>query len=325
MAGATGRVLAGRQVLRPPAVAAVVVSVVINNVLAFPSQASADPPPAGPPIRVSPIGGGGAPVVGIGVHTDPWGRGGGDGNGSPVGYGGGAAGGKDYPCATPTDVSCAAFAHQYKCAVINETFGYSGITDPARMNPVLTSNGCPAIAAGAAPPPPPTAAQLAQWAYGQLRPAAPAPARYPSGTLRDGRPYTIVNTHMWFSTSEASWQPLSKTVCVGALCATATAQPTSLSLDPGNGGQAVSCPGPGTAFVRQSGRSWVPGLQPQGCDYMYRNSTYGSPNGELTATYAITWTVTWTATNGTAGTLNPLTTAAGSTFAVAELQSVVTR
>jgi hypothetical protein len=130
---------------------------------------------------------------------------------------------------------------------------------------------------------------------------------------------------MWFSTSATSWQPQSKTVCVGALCATATAQPTSLSLDPGNGDRAVSCPGPGTAFVRQSGGSWVPGRQPQGCDYMYRNSTYGSPNGELTATYTITWTVTWTGTNGTAGTLNPLTTATGSTFAVAELQSVVTR
>jgi hypothetical protein len=71
--------------------------------------------------------------------------------------------------------------------------------------------------------------------------------------------------------------------------------------------------------------AWVPPRQSQGCDYRYLKSTFGYPNGELTATYSITWTVTWTGTNGMSGALNPLTTTAASTFAVAELQAVVIR
>ena len=77
--------------------------------------------------------------------------------------------------------------------------------------------------------------------------------------------------------------------------------------------------------MRPAGGSWIPTPQPQGCDYQYTKSTYGYPNGELTATYTITWGVTWTGTNGTSGTLNPLATTANSIFAVAELQSVVSR
>jgi hypothetical protein len=171
----------------------------------------------------------------------------------------------------------------------------------------------------------PMTAELALAAYGRLRLPAPVPARYPTGTLRDGRPYTIVATYMWFWSSPATWKPLSKRVCAGALCATATAVPTSLAFDPGNGDQGVSCAGPGTAWARPPGGSWIPSPQPQGCDYRYTTSTFGGPNGELTATYTITWQLTWTGTNGTSGRLNPLSTTADSTFAVAELQSVVTR
>ena len=145
----------------------------------------------------------------------------------------------------------------------------------AQWQAFLQAIGCAAAPAGAGPPPPPTAAQLAQWAYGQLRLPAPVPARYPSGTLGDGRPYTIVKTHMWFSTDAGAWHPVSKTVCAGALCATATAKPSWLSFDPGNGDASVSCPGPGTRFRQSGGGSWVPGRQPQGCDYQYLNSTYG--------------------------------------------------
>ncbi|HYS36974.1 MAG TPA: hypothetical protein VEO01_15245, partial [Pseudonocardiaceae bacterium] len=171
----------------------------------------------------------------------------------------------------------------------------------------------------------PTAVELAQWAYGLLRLPDPVPSRYPTGSLKDGRPYTIVQTHMWFWSDPSVWKPLSKTVCAGALCATATASPSSLSFDPGDGNQPVSCAGPGTAWVRPAGGSWVPTPQPQGCDYQYTTSTYGYPNGELTAAYTITWGVTWTGTNGTSGTLNPLATTVNSTFAVAELQSVVSQ
>lgn len=173
--------------------------------------------------------------------------------------------------------------------------------------------------------PPPAAIDLARTSYGELPLLDPAPGRYPIGELSDRRPYTIVQTHMWFSTSPTSWATVSKKVCAGTLCATAVAKPTTLTFDPGNGADAVSCPGPGSTFHRPAGGSWVPGQQPEGCDYQYTKSSYGMPNGEVTSTYTIGWTVTWTATNGQSGTFNDLQTKATSRFAVAELQSVVTR
>lgn len=175
--------------------------------------------------------------------------------------------------------------------------------------------------------PPPTAADLAQAAYGELTFAAVTPERYPSGTLPDGRGYTVVNAYTWFWVSTTSWHADPKTVCTpgGALCATAIATPTILTFDPGDGASAVSCDGPGMPWHRQASGSWVPERQPDGCDYRYTRSTFGAPSGVLTARYSITWTVTWTGTNGTSGTLAPLQTTATSTFAVAELQSVVIR
>jgi hypothetical protein len=272
---------------------------------ASPPTARADPPP----IVVTP----GHPQgwdVGISV-TQPGHGGGGSSSNRTVSTHGGTC-----------DAACQANAksHALFCGQLTQ-----GGIPAATWTTFLQSVGCAPGNQPASAPPPPTAAQLALAAYGRLRLPAPVPARYPTGTLRDGRPYTIVQTFMWFWSSPATWKPLSRRVCAGALCATATAVPTSLSFDPGNGDQGVSCAGPGTAWVRPPGGSWIPDPQPQGCDYRYTTSTFGDPNGELTATYTITWQVTWTGTNGTSGRLNPLTTTADSTFAVAELQSVVTR
>lgn len=186
------------------------------------------------------------------------------------------------------------------------------------------SGGYVWIPKGKAAPAPPSAIDLARSAYGHMPLLTPVPSRYPSGTLSDGRPYTIVQTRMWFETSPGSWAVRSKTVCAGALCATAVAKPSRLTFDPGNGDAPVSCPGPGTVFQRPAGGSWVPGVQPQGCDYQYTRSSYGDPNGEVTSVYTTGWTVTWTASNGQGGTFNDLQTDTTSRFAVAELQSVVT-
>lgn len=327
MARAVDRVPAGREVLtgigRMIAAAGALLAL-----LAFfggPASATPKPPDPPPPIVVDPIGGGDS-TVGIGVHGP-----GGDGNG-----GGDNNGVQTDPCAAdPGSTGCVAQQNAHKCSAVAAdwagasrpggtigTLGNLSPTELAELNADLAANGCPPWKGGGAPL---TAAELAQDAYGQLRLPTPMPSRYPTGTLQDGRPDTIVNTHMWFATDGSGWKPTAKTVCAGTLCATATARPTTLSLDPGNGDAAVSCPGPGTRWVRPAHGSWVPGEQPQGCDYQYTRSTYKLPHGELTAVYTITWTVTWTGTNGTSGTLDPLRTAATSTFAVAELQTVVTR
>ena len=270
------------------------------------ATSKADPPP----IVVTP-GDRHGNDVGISV-TQPGSGGGSNGSTQTVSSHGGTC-----------DAACQASSksHARFCGQLTQ-----GGIQAATWTAFLQAVGCgpgnqPTTAAARAP----TAAQLALAAYGRLRLPAPVPARYPAGTLRDGTPYTIVQTYMWFWSSPAMWKPLSKRVCAGALCATATAVPTSLAFDPGNGDQGVSCAGPGTPWVRPPGGSWIPDPPPQGCDYRYTTSTFGDPNNELTATYTITWQVTWTGTNGTSGRLNQLTTTADSTFAVAELQSVVTR
>jgi hypothetical protein len=67
---------------------------------------------------------------------------------------------------------------------------------------------------------------------------------------------------------------------------------------------------------------WAP--SPSGCDYQYPHSSIHEPNGEVTATYGINWAIAWSSTTGQNGTLPNLATTATSTFAVAEVESVVT-
>jgi hypothetical protein len=173
---------------------------------------------------------------------------------------------------------------------------------------------------------PATAATLAQVAYGQLVLPHPTAGRSPSGRLQDGRPYTFVKAFMWFWTDPATYGVRVKRVQAGPVWAQVTAQPVSLSLDPGDGQAAVACAGPGRAW--QDGRDGQWDRAPGGCDYQYQRSTFGYPRGELTATFGIAWRVSWTGSTGAApagGVLPDLRTTTTDTFAVAEAQAVVTR
>ena len=215
-----------------------------QNALADPGQ----PPPGGGGVTVTP--GPGQQGVGIGV-TDP------GGNNSGTTTTGSTSGGKGKstdPCvyepANPPpgpDTPIGSEIAKYGGTAIYEICpGGSG--------------GLVWVPKGKAAPPPPTAIDLARTAYGELPLLDPAPGRYPNGTLSDGRPYTIVQTHMWFSTSPsllvAACQRRSVLV---PLCATAVAKPTTLTFDRcAMGDASVSCPGPGSTFQRPAGGSWVP-------------------------------------------------------------------
>jgi len=102
-----------------------------------------------------------------------------------------------------------------------------------------------------------------------------------------------------------------------------TAEPVSLSFTPGDGHAAVSCAGPGSVWREGVNGPWDP--SPSWCQYRYPHSSIHDPNQEVTATYTITWQLTWTGSGNTAGTLTAKTTSATATFAVAEVESVVTR
>jgi hypothetical protein len=68
---------------------------------------------------------------------------------------------------------------------------------------------------------------------------------------------------------------------------------------------------------------WAP--SPVGCDYRYPHSSIHQPDQQVTATYSIRWSITWTSSTGASGTLPNLTTTSNATFAVAEVEAVVTR
>ena len=97
---------------------------------------------------------------------------------------------------------------------------------------------------------------------------------------------------------QEQWRPVTVTATAAGVSATATATPTVLSFDPGDGSAPVSCTGPGRAWVFGQDKNFDPA--PGGCSYAYPRSSYGFPEGMVTATYAITWQVTWSAT-GRAG------------------------
>ncbi len=167
----------------------------------------------------------------------------------------------------------------------------------------------------------PSPAQLAQEALTRLTIPAPTPGRYPSGTLKDGRPYTLVNAYTWYWTAGA-FRVLSATASAGGESSTITVTPSVLTFTPGDGTKTVSCSGPGVSW-KQSDGPWA--ASPSGCDYRYLSSSISDPNGEVTATYGIDWSISWRSSDGGRGTLPDLTTTAKSTFAVAEAEAVVTK
>lgn len=163
--------------------------------------------------------------------------------------------------------------------------------------------------------------QLARQALRSILVPAPSPARYPAGTLPDGRPYTVVGAYTWFWTDAANWHPLTARADAGGVWAKVTVAPSRLSFQPGDGGSPVACAGPGVAWTAIDG-AWS--RSPAACDYRFQHSSIDQPDGVVAATYSITWQVSWTSSDGRSGVLPDLTTTAASRFAVAEAQSVVT-
>jgi hypothetical protein len=165
-------------------------------------------------------------------------------------------------------------------------------------------------------------AQLARQALQTLTLPAPTSDRYPAGTLQDGRPFTVVGAYTWFWTDPGGFRPMTARADAGGVWAQVTVTPTALTFTPGDGSAVVTCGGPGVAWQQGDG-IWA--ASPTGCDYRYPHSSINQPGGEVTATYGIQWSVTWTSSTGAGGVLPGLTTTSNSTFAVAEVESVVVR
>lgn len=213
----------------------------------------------------------------------------------------------------PADpAACDAFSQNLFCSELNPA---GTNTTAAQWEAFLQDVGC-----GGNQYVPPNPAVLAVQAAGELSFGQPSIDRSPSASLRyDGYALTYANLATWFWTSGASWQvQVSPKVTaaneVATAWATATARPTALVFDPGDGDTPVSCAGPGLAWTAGD----TNGPSPSGCSYTYTQAT----TGPVTVTVSIRWQITWTGSEGMGGTLPVQVTSASQQLQVLQVDSV---
>lgn len=135
----------------------------------------------------------------------------------------------------------------------------------------------------------------------------------------------VVNLPTWLWVDPALWHPYVVSATVGAVTATATATPTSVTWNLGDGGSLV-CAGPGTAY-----RTDLPAsAQQTSCSYVYQTTSLGQPSsdgspndGAFRVTATVAWQVVWTAQGAPGGgNLPPLTTTSTTNLRVEQVESV---
>jgi len=124
---------------------------------------------------------------------------------------------------------------------------------------------------------------VAQQAVRQLGFASPAIEMAPP----DGSPQ-LVGVATWLWIAPGAWRALSASATAGPVTTTATATPTKVVWDMGDG-HSVTCDGPGTAYSPSAPNATT------GCSY-----TWPGP-GSFTVTATVYWSVTWTASGAPGG------------------------
>jgi hypothetical protein len=95
----------------------------------------------------------------------------------------------------------------------------------------------------------------------------------------------------------AAWQPVSATASVPGLSVTATATPTEVVWDMGDG-TTVTCSSAGVAYTPSAGGSMSPE-----CGHRYEQPSSAQPGGAYTVTATTTWRIDWSG-GGAAGQLS---------------------
>ncbi len=177
---------------------------------------------------------------------------------------------------------------------------------------------------GGGPPPPPTPLQVAEQAESEM--TLPRPTIFTSPSHLGSMPGTVVNLATWLWIDPSLWHAESVTASAGGVSATATAVPVALSFGTGDGG-GLTCFGPGVAYDPK-----LPAHdQSTDCSYTWRESSAGQPSadgnpndGTFTLTATVTWAVSWTGSDGTGGTLAPLSTSTAEALRVEQIESIDT-
>lgn len=228
---------------------------------------------------------------------------------------------KQYPnplhelCATGTGTQCLALWDEY-----------SGQLSDLDMTQLLIDNSCPGVPIGTIPVKSP--GQLASEAADSFQLPDPTGDRSPSESLNfRGHPFTYAGLWTWFWTDAGQWAncgtKCTATARDGGNYATVTARPVSLTFDPGDGSDPVSCGNPGKPWVDAYGND-KPSAH-GGCGYRYSKVTGPGYDHPVTSTQTITWELTWTGSGNTSGTLTNRTTSTTGQLNVLQIQTVVTR
>ena len=124
---------------------------------------------------------------------------------------------------------------------------------------------------------------VAQQAVKQLGLSSPQVEMAPP----DGSPQ-LVGVATWLWIDPAAWRPLSASATAGPVTTTATATPTKVVWDMGDG-QSVTCDGPGTPYSASDPSATTD------CSYVWPKA------GSFTVTATIYWSATWTASGAAGG------------------------
>ncbi|MHB8437983.1 MAG: hypothetical protein ACYDD4_02315 [Acidimicrobiales bacterium] len=196
------------------------------------------------------------------------------------------------------------------CTYPNGTLEYSTVRWVSDLPPVAAA---PALPEPPRSTPPSTAAAKAA-----------ALIHLPEPSIHENpSPSTFVNLPTWLWIDPSIWHPYSASASVGAVSATATATPVSVTWDMGDG--SVVCSGPGTAYDPS-----VPASdQSTSCQFTYTDTSVGQPStdgnpddGAYPVKATVTWSVAWRSSVTKGGALPALTTSATTRIRVEQIQSV---
>lgn len=153
-----------------------------------------------------------------------------------------------------------------------------------------------------------SAEYLAQEARDTLVLAYPDPHMSPPADFQQ-----LVGLRTWLWLTPDGFESVSATAAIPGLSVTATATPTQVLWDMGDGSEPVVCAGPGTAYDTD-----LPDDQQETeCSHLYQVA------GSYTASAAVTWSVEWSATNGAGGTFPDVDRTTTVDLDVIERQAVV--
>jgi hypothetical protein len=165
----------------------------------------------------------------------------------------------------------------------------------AKGSPVWVYDGPPTNGAPdpAAPMPPtgpaPSPATVAKQAASTLTLPSPVIEMAPPQTSEQ-----LVGVSAWLWVNSAAWQPSTVTATVDGVSATATATPTQVVWNMGDG-QSVTCDGPGTPYDASQPNATTD------CSYTWRTPSSSQASSTYQVTATIEFSVTWTAAGAAGG------------------------